>query len=1111
MERSHGHGVQKMDLAWRYYKLLSDEKKRLEKQRDELDEGPERILCMNQLDRAESQMKSIGEGYKQRERFAKRIMDAIGAKHLTPNVLAPLSNEEQQIGAELAWQHHDYLMSLVSMGHEDLKHYVAKPDEVKANKMSCMLGFSDQVPVWVKKGSTKAVFAAHETRTHGKPIKQIRRDLQDELNKQAHDKKLVDEAEHHDALEGENPNESQAALEDKEPNEDQKKQDWQLVTTEDQKDGGRAHLTIKKDSATEKMRITFEAHQLVSNFFNPDEDPIGHVGKGVLIVPGQHARLDNIDDNGRWVEDETFSYLGEMKVHRKGESARRALEQWVKIRRDHPHLLEHYDVYSQPSSNQDNVIMSWVIAKHARMYPASIYQRDCFAASFSDDTMRTMFTAHQIQAIIPPKMTAMMQLTDTDFSYVFKSLVRKSVDKIMAKNQKAMGTSEVYQMSMKDIAQCLHEGMEGMVEKNNERQWVLKGLRRNGFLAMRPGRDGIMKWCGEEPWAKDMPLGSDRIHEGWLKNRLAHVEKHGVITPPNWTRIQGAKELADLVEWMYHSDQDWYKDADIPGVADENTPEWVQASQFQLPLAYRKAAVLRESLMSDEAKEKRKKKDQKVKKRKAMRDAAKGLDDEEKKAIRDQLQERSRNEVLSSMVPSATRKGSQNKKKDKKISFMKKVKKNYQKQMKKKALGDKVKEKALEKNALEDKKDEKNALEDAKHGKHEQDDKKSKQKKLPLEGKKDEKGKDEANVPLPPPAFAPPDGWEGKIRVTNELAGQTLYGRQGEALGVGEDEVHLVLEEDWRNKGDRKAWVKKEWITKVRGDEKVWRWPQLSMTRDVKLQMLYEAGLYTLDLDYIDQNGDVEIISEKSIKEDGIDTQTLVLGWALLRVVFNGKSMNELDSVRFMHPSMSYSLIGHQQNEHGNKDLMAPWEKVSEHAKRLFADKEKVFLIPIPAGGHWTLLVLDLRKDVPFDRQVRYYETLEIPSDLSKESAELLLASLLSLGIIDEKFLDRPSLERNNGVIRQKKGSNQCGVFVLAYMEQEVAEAMGYGPAAIGWPWVAAQNWISKMRKLGEQLQVERNKRIKDLKKLDEKDKTWGEDEVGGRRLQIGWEDEGRA
>ena len=41
------------------------------------------------------------------------------------------------------------------------------------------------------------------------------------------------------------------------------------------------------------MRTTLEAHQLVSNFFNPDEDPIGHVGKGVLstwatCAIGQH-------------------------------------------------------------------------------------------------------------------------------------------------------------------------------------------------------------------------------------------------------------------------------------------------------------------------------------------------------------------------------------------------------------------------------------------------------------------------------------------------------------------------------------------------------------------------------------------------------------------------------------------------------------------------------------------------------------------------------------------------------------------------------------------------------------------------------------------------------
>ena len=111
-------------------------------------------------------MKSIKEGYKQRDKRAKKLMDAIGAKHMIPNVLAPLSNEEQQISTELAWNHHDYIMSLVSMGHEDLKEFVAKPEY--------MFGFLDQVPVWMKKGSTKAVFAGHETRTHRKTIKKIR-------------------------------------------------------------------------------------------------------------------------------------------------------------------------------------------------------------------------------------------------------------------------------------------------------------------------------------------------------------------------------------------------------------------------------------------------------------------------------------------------------------------------------------------------------------------------------------------------------------------------------------------------------------------------------------------------------------------------------------------------------------------------------------------------------------------------------------------------------------------------------------------------------------------------------------------------------------------------
>ena len=93
-----------------------------------------------------------------------------------------------------------------------------------------------------------------------------------------------------------------------------------------------------------------------------------------------------------------------MKADRKGECARRALEQWVKIRRDLP----------GPSAFVGTLrclfptILQSGQSKHGRMYPASIYQRDCFAASFSDDTSQMMYAARQLQSIIPPKMAAIL-------------------------------------------------------------------------------------------------------------------------------------------------------------------------------------------------------------------------------------------------------------------------------------------------------------------------------------------------------------------------------------------------------------------------------------------------------------------------------------------------------------------------------------------------------------------------------------------------------------------------------------------------------------------------------------------------------------------------------
>ena len=61
-------------------------------------------------------------------------------------------------------------------------------------------------------------------------------------------------------------------------------------------------LTILGHSGEERFRITYEARQLLSNLLGSAEEAVtGLVGKGLLVVPGQWARLSNISADGKWL------------------------------------------------------------------------------------------------------------------------------------------------------------------------------------------------------------------------------------------------------------------------------------------------------------------------------------------------------------------------------------------------------------------------------------------------------------------------------------------------------------------------------------------------------------------------------------------------------------------------------------------------------------------------------------------------------------------------------------------------------------------------------------------------------------------------------------------
>eukprot|EP00438_Fugacium_kawagutii_P015848 Skav209332 [mRNA] locus=scaffold241:476:7318:+ [translate_table: standard] len=572
--------------------------------------------------------------------------------------------------------------------------------------------------------------------------------------------------------------------------------------------------------------------------------------------------MSNINENDEWIQSESFEYMGQKRHHVAGQKVGRVLEPWRKLRKERPDLFRHFRVMSQPASNMDGILMSWQIREQSAQYPLSLWQRDCFGAVFTDQVRQTQFMGHQVQATIMSKMTSALQLTDTDFSHEFKSLMKREVDEkrrlgMMRQREDVAAPSDIHKLSIMEIAECLDKSMQKMIEKNDEKQWVLAGLRRNGFLVMRPDQQGKMVHQVDQPWCEDKPIGSSRISQTWMKNRLSWVKEGGMkVEPPVWERIEGAKELADLIEWSYsHEKPKQNEMIDL-----DELPDWVEACQFQLPLDLRRQLALKESTMS-----------------------------EAQQARRSKLKE------------------------------------------------------------------------------------KRQQRKLRTEAK---------------------------------------------------------------------------------------------------------AAL-------------VEVLS-KECPPGGLEAQTVQYGWLLMRYFCSGKSMNELENITMLDPMLCHALGAVKKEEEHGLEL----DKLIQLFKREMSHK-KTFFHPLMSGGHWALLVVDKIHD-----DIRYYDSLCGDPDRSKigtedeitnlpekclAMAERLLGAMMSLSVVPDGFCDRPALRRANVRTRQPWGTNQCGHFILAYMEAELLNELGYGPAASGWPAASAHHWHERLRKLTNQLHEEIPKYKRDLKAADEK------------------------
>ena len=119
---------------------------------------------------------------------------------------------------------------------------------------------------------------------------------------------------------------------------------------------------------------------------------------------------------------------------------------------------------------------------------------------------------------------------------------------------------------------------------------------------------------------------------------------------------------------------------------------------------------------------------------------------------------------------------------------------------------------------------------------------------------------------------------EGTFRAIREgVMPKDLYGRQGPIMGAGKDQFQILFDKDKATKKTKMAWVAKDLVMQVDPDWKSWNWPQLSLSRTLKQQIMELIGVFngSLEVEEIPYWDTIEVVQEKKIPPGGLEMQTM--------------------------------------------------------------------------------------------------------------------------------------------------------------------------------------------------------------------------------------------
>ena len=209
-----------------------------------------------------------------------QLMRFCGARLRTPQRLTVLTMKEEKARWRSTLQAYDRLL-WEAVRPEYLRDRVVDPQAFVAGIEDAVVIHADQVPVWLRIGSQRQLYGNLE-------VKKKKR--------------------HETAV----PHLSESGA--------------QVVEVHDEDGMAQMRQTAKGEG--DRFRVTLELAQVVRNVFKPGEKPEVRHARPVLVVNGAHARLSNIDENGRFVEDEVFLVKNKQKVRKAKMSAGNLMLSW---------------------------------------------------------------------------------------------------------------------------------------------------------------------------------------------------------------------------------------------------------------------------------------------------------------------------------------------------------------------------------------------------------------------------------------------------------------------------------------------------------------------------------------------------------------------------------------------------------------------------------------------------------------------------------------------------------------------------------------------------------------------------------------------------------------